>query len=254
LIAHDSLLHRIPAQLKNFYWESALLAYVCLPLGKINGYVVRQRLEKCRSSEQVVSLARYRGFPRFVGLFDIFLNQIDEEISQLVALLQRNNTTSVCEIGTAWGGTLVIWTAICDADATIISIDLPRALFGAGYPKLRTSFYRSFAKKGQNLFLLRTDSHILSTLSEVKRILGSGGLDFLFIDGDHSYEGVKRDFDMYKSLLNRGGIIALHDIVKTSDPTFGVPSFWAEIKSKYSTTEIVSDPSQGSAGIGVIYV
>jgi predicted O-methyltransferase YrrM len=36
-------------------------------------------------------------------------------------------------------------------------------------------------------------------------------LDFVFVDGDHSYEGVKKDFDTYATKLKSGGIIALHD-------------------------------------------
>jgi hypothetical protein len=36
-------------------------------------------------------------------------------------------------------------------------------------------------------------------------------IDFLFIDGDHSYEGVKRDFELYSTLMNPKGIIVLHD-------------------------------------------
>ncbi len=36
-------------------------------------------------------------------------------------------------------------------------------------------------------------------------------IDFLFIDGDHSYEGVKKDFDLYSKLLTENGIIVLHD-------------------------------------------
>jgi hypothetical protein len=41
-------------------------------------------------------------------------------------------------------------------------------------------------------------------------------VDFLFIDGDHSYEGVDRDFKLYKNILNNQGIIAIHD----TDPKF----------------------------------
>ena len=37
-------------------------------------------------------------------------------------------------------------------------------------------------------------------------------LDFLFIDGDHSYEGVKMDFDIWFPKLKSGGVIAMHDI------------------------------------------
>lgn len=36
-------------------------------------------------------------------------------------------------------------------------------------------------------------------------------IDLLFIDGDHSYEGVKKDFDLYSKILNNKGIIIIHD-------------------------------------------
>lgn len=39
-------------------------------------------------------------------------------------------------------------------------------------------------------------------------------IDFLFIDGDHSYEGVKIDFDLYSNILSDRGIIAIHDTDK----------------------------------------
>ncbi|MEO0196406.1 MAG: class I SAM-dependent methyltransferase [candidate division WOR-3 bacterium] len=45
-------------------------------------------------------------------------------------------------------------------------------------------------------------------------MLGNSKLDFLFIEGNHSYEGVKMDFEMYFPLVRKGGIIAFHDIVK----------------------------------------
>lgn len=39
----------------------------------------------------------------------------------------------------------------------------------------------------------------------------SGRLDFVFIDGDHSYEGLRGDWDGWSPLLARGGVAALHD-------------------------------------------
>ena len=36
-------------------------------------------------------------------------------------------------------------------------------------------------------------------------------IDFLHIDADHSYEGVKKDFDLYSTIMNPGGLISLHD-------------------------------------------
>jgi hypothetical protein len=39
-------------------------------------------------------------------------------------------------------------------------------------------------------------------------------IDFLFIDGDHSYEGVKTDFELYSKIISDNGTIVLHDTDK----------------------------------------
>ena len=39
-------------------------------------------------------------------------------------------------------------------------------------------------------------------------------LDLIFIDGDHSYEGIKKDFELYSQLLTDKGIIIIHDTDK----------------------------------------
>ena len=80
-------------------------------------------------------------------------------------------------------------------------------------------------------------------------------LDFLFIDGDHTYEGAKRDFDLYKQLVRSGGIIALHDIaVHPMNPTCKVDVLWNEIIQKYQYKEFIESSKQGWAGIGLIEV
>ena len=83
----------------------------------------------------------------------------------------------------------------------------------------------------------------------------------LFIDGDHSYEGVEHDFLTYGPLVRRDGIIAFHDICRGSGPVSGgggkawvggVPRFWDEVKALYSHREFVRDPAQHGFGIGAI--
>ncbi len=37
-------------------------------------------------------------------------------------------------------------------------------------------------------------------------------IDFIFIDGDHSYEGVKKDVDLWIPKLNPGALVVMHDI------------------------------------------
>ena len=47
-------------------------------------------------------------------------------------------------------------------------------------------------------------------------------IDYLHIDGDHSYEGVKKDFELYSSIMSENGIITIHDIDQTYHDTFVV--------------------------------
>jgi cephalosporin hydroxylase len=115
--------------------------------------------------------------------------QVKYEIAKLLEIVAGLRPRVVLEIGTAGGGTLFLFTRVADPNAKIISIDLPGGPFGGGYPKWRAALYRSFARGGQEIYLLRRSSHDPRTLYEVKRILGGERVDFLFIDGDHTYLG-----------------------------------------------------------------
>ena len=113
--------------------------------------------------------------------------------------------------------------------------------------------YQSFALDQQSIWCSRSDSHSPATFRLVKERLGEMSLDFLFIDGDHSYQGVKMDFEMYSPLVREGGMIALHDIAPHRDKDVGVPDFWNELRNEYDTVEIIAKSDQGWAGIGVIH-
>ena len=64
------------------------------------------------------------------------------------------------------------------------------------------------------------DSHDPATVEKLKGRLAGRSIDLLFIDGDHSYDGVRRDYEIYRPLA--GHLVALHDIS-------GVPVVPAEI-------------------------
>ena len=181
--------------------------------------------------------------------------QVKGEIVRLTDLLNNLKPRAVLEIGTENGGTLFLWSRVASEDATIVSIDLPEGPFGGGYPEWKVPFYESFARSRQSIHLVRGDSHDLATFRNVRRMLGASQLDFLFIDGDHSYEGVKKDFEMYSSLVRRGGIVAFHDIVPHS-PESGceVSKFWNQVKGGHEQLEIVKDRSQKRAGIGLLFI
>jgi predicted O-methyltransferase YrrM len=182
--------------------------------------------------------------------------QVKEEFVALLDTLKEINPQVIMEIGTANGGTLFSFCKLAKGDATIISLDLPKGSFGGGYIEWRIPFYKAFARGEQKLHLLRKDSHKQDTLEEIKKILNGNQLDFLFIDGDHSYEGVKKDFEMYSPFVKKGGIIAFHDIAPDGLPEFtgGVPKFWKEIKNKYNSYEYIENINQEGYGIGVLFL
>ena len=181
--------------------------------------------------------------------------QVKSEITRVAERVAKLKPTAAMEIGTAHGGTLLILAHLAARDATIISLDLPGGRFGGGYPRWKIPLYKSFAKGRQSITLLREDSHKEDTMRKAKEALGKRKLDFLLIDGDHTYEGVKRDFNLYKGLVKKGGLIAFHDIVRHPPETgCEVHKFWKEVKKKHEHEEIIADRNQGWAGIGVITV
>ena len=203
-------------------------------------------------------LARSRkGVPALVDLVcaEHFLSavQVPTELAALGEILAALRPESALEIGTARGGTLIFLCRLADPRATIISVDLPGGE-EAGYRRFQHSLCKSFAQRGQRVHLLLGDSHSSDTLGKIKAALKGQTLSYLFIDGDHTYDGVKRDFETYAGMVRKGGVIAFHDIVEGSpDLVGGVPRLWRETRDRYRHAEFVADPQQGGYGIGVLY-
>jgi len=173
--------------------------------------------------------------------------QIKWELLQFLRTIAASNPKNVLEIGTADGGTLFLLAQASSPEAVLISIDLRDFRY-------RGQLYKRFAKQTQQIHLIRGDSHSMDTLEKVIRILNGAKLDCLFIDADHTYEGVKKDFLMYSPLVREGGLIAFHDIVKypSSAVYEQVNRFWMEISRCYAGREIIQSPTQESCGIGLI--
>lgn len=207
---------------------------------------------KCFQSDNPVKVFNFIS-EKYFNIFEPI--QVKEEFIELLKIFKDKNPNCLMEIGTANGGTLFSFCKLARDNATIISIDLPRGRFGGGYPEWKIPIYQAFKKESPKLYLLREDSHKQETLEKVKKILGNNQLDFLFIDGDHTYEGVKKDFEMYSPLVKKGGVIAFHDIAPKGIPdlTGGVPKFWKEIKSNFKTKELIKDLEQTAYGIGIIF-
>lgn len=179
--------------------------------------------------------------------------QIRSEIERLLGILQDRRPSTLLQIGTCTGGTLYLLARVAAPDAMLISVDLPHGRFGGGYPAWYAPLYRSFARERQRVTLVLGDSHARRTVERVRRVSRGRPVDFLFIDGDHTYEGVSEDFRRYAPLVSPAGLIAFHDIVPGDEEMVGgVPRFWQEVKKTGPAYEIVEDWHQGSAGIGLL--
>jgi predicted O-methyltransferase YrrM len=176
--------------------------------------------------------------------------QIEDELAWLVQQVRTLKPKTVLEIGTAQGGTLFLWTRLAQPDAIIVSIDLPGGKFGGGYNPRRASVYRRFPRGHQKLHLLRENSHVTSTREKARALFAGNPVDFLFIDGDHTYEGVKKDWEMYSPLVRPGGLIVFHDIAGNYEDT-QVKRLWDSVKPGFEHREYAVDP-KGYYGIGVL--
>ena len=182
--------------------------------------------------------------------------QVPSELRALLELLAKEPPRAVLEIGTGRGGTLFLFAAVARPDATLVSVDAADAeVFGGRRAyKRRARLYRALGRPDQRIVFILGDSHDDKTREEIVTALEGQRLDFLFIDGDHTLEGVDADFRTYSPLVRPGGLVAFHDIVP-GPPEFvgGVPDFWTRVREADSL-EFVEDWRQGGCGIGVLRV
>ena len=199
---------------------------------------------------------KFNGYGQFQSIRP---KQVISEIQQMYQMVVAAEVRYVCEIGTYRGGTFYLWCKAARDDATLIALDLPgEDSLKQPFSPDRIKFYHYFAKSpNQQLHFIPADSHQRSTADYVAAILGPNKLDFLFIDGDHSHNGVRRDFELYKPLVRPGGMIAFHDILPRANlPEIEVYKLWGEIKPVYRHQEIVAqDGSHANLiGIGIIWL
>lgn len=105
---------------------------------------------------------------------------------------------------------------------------------------------KHFNKLGLKNFInlhVVTSSHFASKNKNLK-------FNYIYIDGDHSYKGVKKDYQVYWPKLLKNGFMLFHDIhVKKIDNTdYGVQKLWQELIKKHPNKLELS----GKYGLGLI--
>ena len=197
------------------------------------------------------SIEKYRGR----GFYDkIRLAQENNELKSLSERVIKHKPKVIVEIGTWNGGTFFVWSRIFPYVRKIISIDLPDGQYGGGYDIKRIKFFREFISDRKNtaMYFIRGDSKSSESVTRLKEILGDDKIDFLYLDGDHTYEGIKKDFEIYSYLMSDDGLIGFHDI-NTFKDGHEVYKYWNEIKKDYKYEEFIK-PGSRTMGNGLLYL
>lgn len=206
---------------------------------------LKQYHTRPRSLEETIDWAM--NFGRY-GYFTINTLQMRSEILALANAVAELKPRIILEIGTARGGTLLIWSSL--TSEKVVSCDLvhrepQKALLEALPPPGSTCKVK----------LLTGNSHATEFKQRVAAELAGEKVDFLFIDGDHTVEGVRADYEDYREFVRPGGIIAFHDIVeKQPFETNQVHQFWQLIKQSAACEEFIDNPEQCGFGIGILKV
>lgn len=156
------------------------------------------------------------------------------ELSMLLDLLNHTvRPRLVLEIGSWYGGTLFAWAS---TGAQVVAV--------TGWET------REYLEQGHTYGaeMIYGNSHDDEMRERIPAALAGRKIDFAFIDGDHSEEGCRQDFELCAWL--GVPVIGFHDITGIGDP--GVRRVWDDLASRFPHMVLIR-PQPKACGTGVIW-
>lgn len=213
---------------------------------KIIGYEKEELKDFLRNkigvSDTNYFLSNYKG--------NLEVQQIPEEYVNLLIFFKNNNINRYLELGVANGGSFFMNSIFLQKTADIIHCvdclaykDVPWV--GQTAEKIQSKVDRLkeyFPEKKIQFYNMSTDNFFKQNSQEY---------DCIFIDADHDYEGVMKDYVNSLKFIRKDGWIIFHDIQNYNT---GVKDCWTEVSKNYSTKYEFCHPISSNCGIGIIQI
>lgn len=179
-------------------------------------------------------------FAEFEGGLE--LHQVPEEYVEYLTFIKNKNFISYMNIGIGNGGSFIIESYIQPNLKRAVAVD--NTSYGRLTNKEHINQRINWLKNNSSISI---DFYNMSSKEYFDKY--NEKFDIIFIDGDHSYNGVKLDFDNCVNRINDGGFIVFHDINAKARNTCcpGVVRLWNEIKNDQSMEFVFGN----HCGIGI---
>ena len=112
------------------------------------------------------------------------------------------------EIGSFRGGSLSLYGRQMEAGAKLVSVDRP--LSKPGIREDLSTAIIDLRTDGYDAVWIEGNSHAPEIVARVRE--AAPVVDVLFIDGDHTADGVMQDVANYVPLVRSGGLVVFHDV------------------------------------------
>lgn len=207
----------------------------------------KKRLVEFLRNEVGVSDANYFD-ANFVGNLEV--QQIPEEYCNLLTFFKNTDIKTYLELGVANGGSFFVNSIFMQQSASIIHC-------------VDCLAYKDFSH------IKQTDVKILNKVNRLKQFFPEKEFNFfnsttddffdqntltydcIFIDADHSYEGVMKDYKNSLRFVNKPGYLIFHDISNTNT---GVAQCWNEVSKLHKIEAEYKHPYNNNCGIGILSI